>query len=258
MKWYLDGVLISSEFLTAPSGPGAQPAWSPPHAGKDQVEHHYPFRAPQHAEPAEPTATRGRFPGHRDAVERGTRDAAFAGQGKAGAPVAGAPASHPSAAGMALSGAPGHAVDDAMRMEGLHERRDREAVKDYLRTGGAGMDPATTAWCAAFVNSSLQQEGVKGSGSQVATSFMNWGQPATGAIQRGDVLVKNRGHRAGETGGHVGMATGETRQGAGGLEYRMISGNSADQVRRTWESARSVIARRARSSTHDPSTSAQE
>jgi uncharacterized protein (TIGR02594 family) len=130
-------------------------------------------------------------------------------------------------------------------MEGLHERRDRDKVKEYLRTGGVGMDPATTAWCAAFVNSSLAQEGIKGSGSQVATSFMNWGQPATGAIQRGDVLVKNRGHRPGEAGGHVGMATGKTRQGPNGLEYEMISGNSADQVRRTWEPAGSVIPRRA-------------
>lgn len=80
---------------------------------------------------------------------------------------------------------------------------------------------------------------------------MNWGQPATGSILRGDVLVKSRGHRAGETGGYVGMATGETREGPGGLEYKMVSGNSADQVRRTWESTRSVIARRARP--HAPS-----
>jgi uncharacterized protein (TIGR02594 family) len=231
MQWYLDGVLISSDYLTAPSGPRP---WPMPRQGVQEPRGHYPY--PERHDEA-PTATRGRFPGHRDAVLRAQREAGTSAGGKPGA--------HTSAAGLHYSGAPAHAVDDAMRMEGLHERRDRDKVKEYLRTGGVGMDPATTAWCAAFVNSSLAQEGIKGSGSQVATSFMNWGQPATGAIQRGDVLVKMRGHRAGETGGHVGMATGQTRQGPGGTEYEMISGNLSDQVKRSWESARSVVARRA-------------
>jgi uncharacterized protein (TIGR02594 family) len=235
VNWYLDGILISSDRLMAPAGPG--PSW-PAQRGVSGPRRHYPY-----PEPAEPSATRGRYPGHRDAVERYQRDTGTGAGGESG---------HTSAAGMALSGAPGAAVDDALRMEGLHERRDRDSIRTYLRTGGAGMDPATTAWCAAFVNSSLQHEGIRGSGSEVATSFMTWGERATGPIQRGDVLVKSRGHAPGETGGHVGMATGGVRQGPGGTEYEMISGNSADQVRRTWESARSLIARRARTQPAPP------
>src|SRR5258708_3628989 len=235
MNWYLDGVLISSEFLTAPSGPRP---WPMPQQGVHEPRRHYPFPASE-----APTATRGRYPGHKAAVERAEKETGTTGPfAKPGAPAA----PHTSAAGIALSGAPGHAVDDALRMEGLHERRDRDTIRQYLRTGGVGMDPATTAWCAAFVNSSLAQEGVKGSGSQVATSFARRGEPATGAIQRGDVLVKMRGHRPGETGGHVGMATGRTRQGPSGTEYEMIQGNMSHQVKRSWESARSVVARRAK------------
>lgn len=243
MKWFIDGVYIGGEELAAPSARTAAPSWGHKWGGvrAGEPRRHYPF---PEAGP-EPTATRGRYPGHKAAVARAEKETGTT------APFAkpGAPAEpHTSAAGMALSGAPGHAVDDAMKLEGLHERRDRDKIREYLRTGGAGMDPATTSWCAAFVNSSLQREGVKGSGSAVATSFVNWGKPATGGVQRGDVLVITRGHRAGETGGHVGMATGQTRQGPHGLEYEMISGNSSDQVRRTWEPATRVTARRARSS----------
>ncbi len=143
------------------------------------------------------------------------------------------------------SGAPSAAVDDALKLEGLSERRDRDTIMQYLRTGGAGMDPSTTAWCAAFVNSSLQREGIRGSGSAVATSFLRWGQAATGGPQKGDVLVQSRGHAAGETGGHVGFATGRVRQGPAGTEYEMIAGNTKDSVLRYWISAHSVTVRRA-------------
>lgn len=143
------------------------------------------------------------------------------------------------------SGAPADAVDDALRLEGLHERRDRATIIEYLRTGGAGMDPATTSWCAAFVNASLQREGIRGSGSAVATSFLRWGVPVTGQIQKGDVLVESRGRHAGETGGHVGMATGRTHMGPSGLEYEIVAGNTKDSVRRYWISAHSVTPRRA-------------
>ena len=143
-------------------------------------------------------------------------------------------------------GAAGNAVDSALQMEGLHERRDRSAIKEYLRTGGAGMDPATTSWCAAFVNSSLQRHGVRGSGSAVANSFQQWGQPVHDGAQRGDVMVLPHGRGPGETGGHVGLATGQTRTDERGrLQYEMVSGNRSDRVLRSWEPANSVMIRRA-------------
>jgi len=130
-------------------------------------------------------------------------------------------------------------------LEGLHERRDRDTIIQYLRTGGVGMDPSTTSWCAAFVNSSLQREGIRGSGSAVATSFLKWGMGVSGGPEKGDVLVQPRGHRAGETGGHVGFATGRVRQGPAGTEYEMIAGNTKDSVLRYWIAASQVTVRRA-------------
>jgi uncharacterized protein (TIGR02594 family) len=140
------------------------------------------------------------------------------------------------------------AVDLALRNEGMHEIDDRQALSDYLRKGPNGVDPARTPWCAAYVNSSLAQAGVKGSGSAVANSFQRWGVPVPDAtaVEKGDVVVKTHGHGPDETGGHVGMATGRTRNVDGHLEVEMVSGNSEDAVRKTWEPLSDTMLRRAK------------
>jgi len=140
-------------------------------------------------------------------------------------------------------GTPGAAVDLAMTQLGLNENKDRRDIQQYLRTGGAGMDPARVAWCAAFVGSSLQQAGIKGTGSMVANSYLNWGNAATGGIQKGDVLVRPQGRGPGQTGGHVGMATGRIDPKTGKIQ--MISGNTSNQVGLTWENPNRIVARRA-------------
>jgi len=125
----------------------------------------------------------------------------------------------------------------------------RQTLMKYLQTGGAGMDPAQVSWCAAFVNSSLQQAGIKGSGSNVATSFGAWGEAVKGSPQAGDVMVQMRGHRVGETGGHVGFATGNTRVVNGQLQYEMLGGNQSDRVGNKWVPASDLTVRRAPIST---------
>jgi hypothetical protein len=66
MPWYLDGILISSDYMTAPSvDSGAMIGARPGFGG---------FR------PRHPTATRGRFPGHRDAVRRGAEREGHSGE----------------------------------------------------------------------------------------------------------------------------------------------------------------------------------
>ena len=119
-------------------------------------------------------------------------------------------------------------------------------VQDYLQKGGVNLNAAQNAWCAAFVNSSLAQVGVKGSGSMVATSFLNWGnhQDMSG-VAKGDVLVQARGRGAGQPGGHVGFATGNTRVVNGQEQVELFSGNYGNKVSRSWEDARSLEARRA-------------
>ncbi len=146
----------------------------------------------------------------------------------------------PAAAETPGGGGPAAAVDKAMSIKGAHEGRQRALISEYLRTGGVGMDPKVVPWCAAFVNSSLQQAGIKGTGSQSAASFKGWGEAATGPVQKGDVIV---GKGSGPSGYHVGMATGRVDPKTGKIE--VISGNTADSVTTRWEDPRSSIARRA-------------
>ena len=97
-------------------------------------------------------------------------------------------------------------------------------ISDYLRTGGQNLNPVELAWCAAFVNSSLQQAGVQGSGSNLARSFLNVGT-ATDAPQRGDLAVFSRGNPNGPF-GHVGFYDGTEPDG----RIRVLGGNQSGAV----------------------------
>jgi len=157
---------------------------------------------------------------------------------------AGGPSGIPRAAGGA-SGRVGAeaAVDEALKLEGMHEQRDRETIKQYLRSGGVGMDPAVTAWCAAFVNASLDRAGLPGTGSQVARSFMNYGTAVSAAnVRKGDILVEHKGQMSGP-GGHVGFATGRVSP-EGKIE--MFSGNvlGGKWAAKTWYSPSQLAIRR--------------
>ncbi len=107
---------------------------------------------------------------------------------------------------------------------GLNETEQRAAIQDYLSTGGANLDPATTAWCAAFVNSTLQQTGVQGTGSNMARSFLNWGQGVEQPMQ-GDLAIFSRGDPNGPY-GHVGFFEGYNPDGT----IRVLGGNQGDAV----------------------------
>jgi uncharacterized protein (TIGR02594 family) len=116
------------------------------------------------------------------------------------------------------------ALSLAASQMGLSETGQRAAIQDYLTTGGANLDPATTAWCAAFVNSTLQQTGVQGTGSNMARSFLDWGQ-SVDQPQEGDVAVFSRGDPSGPY-GHVGFFKGYDDQG----NVLVLGGNQGDAV----------------------------
>jgi uncharacterized protein (TIGR02594 family) len=140
----------------------------------------------------------------------------------------------------------GGAVDLAGGLLGKSETANRGQINSFLKSGGVDLDAAQQAWCAGFVNSSLAQIGVKGSGSNVANSFQNWGSAIDPSkVLRGDVLLQDRGLGAGATGGHVGFATGQSRMTDGQLQLQMLSGNSGNAVSTTWVNAAEVQAKRA-------------
>jgi uncharacterized protein (TIGR02594 family) len=143
---------------------------------------------------------------------------------------------------------PAKAAEVASHFLGKGEIPDRAELQAFMAANGMPTDPATTAWCASFVNSALESQGIRGSGSRVANSFLNWGEGVKDQTQvkAGDVMVQSRGLGPGQTGGHVGMATGRQRiRDDGRLQLEMISGNKANAVRKTWEDATSINLRRA-------------
>jgi TP901 family phage tail tape measure protein len=154
----------------------------------------------------------------------------------------------PAAFGSAVRTMPeaGRAVDLASNLLGQNERTNTGSINSYLAAGGVNLNAAQTAWCAAFVNSSLSQIGIQGTGSNVATSFLNWGTKVDPSqVMRGDVLVEGRGLAAGQLGGHVGFATGKTRMNNGEMQYESLSGNLSNKVGTEWLGSGDFEARRA-------------
>lgn len=101
---------------------------------------------------------------------------------------------------------------------GKHERFNRDELKNLI-----GVDPATVAWCAAFMNAVLDRAGSKGTGSLAARSYLDWGT-ATDSPVRGDVVVLKRGNSS--TAGHVGFYEGINPDGT----IRVFGGNQGDRV----------------------------
>jgi uncharacterized protein (TIGR02594 family) len=116
-------------------------------------------------------------------------------------------------------------MDLAATQVGRSVGNSRGAIQEYLKNGGANLDPATTAWCAAFVNSSLGQMGLRGTGSNLAKSFLNFGQE-TKQPQRGDIAVFSRGDPNGPY-GHVAFVDSLNPDGSvhvlGGNQGRSVS-----------------------------------
>ena len=116
------------------------------------------------------------------------------------------------------------AVQLAGQQLGLNENAQNAAVSEYLANGGVNLDPAVTAWCAAFVNATLNQVGLEGTGSNMARSFESWGQEVA-TPQQGDLAVF---HRNGiDSGfGHVGFFQGYDENG----NVMVLGGNQGDSV----------------------------
>lgn len=114
----------------------------------------------------------------------------------------------------------------AAKQLGMNERDQNAALSEYLSNGGVNLDPAVTAWCAAYVNATLAQTGMEGTGSNLARSFLEWGQEVKDPM-KGDIVVFSRGDPNGPY-GHVGFFDGYNEDGT----IRVLGGNqgSAGEV----------------------------
>jgi uncharacterized protein (TIGR02594 family) len=116
-------------------------------------------------------------------------------------------------------------VEIAKRFEGLNERDDRGTIAAFIeKSAGKRVDPAKTAWCAAFVNAVLGESGREGTGSLMAKSFLQYGSE-TKQPSEGDIVVLSRGDPNGPY-GHVGFYVGRDDNG----NVKVLAGNQGNAV----------------------------
>lgn len=99
-------------------------------------------------------------------------------------------------------------------------------IQQYLQKVNPGLDPRQTPWCAGFVGSVLGANGIKGTGSLAAKSYLKWGQ-ATDSPTTGDLVVFNDlTGKNDPVHGHVGFYAGKDSKG----NILTLGGNEGHQV----------------------------
>ena len=93
--------------------------------------------------------------------------------------------------------APPDTLTIAEQYVGMNERENRVTLKEFL-----GIDPVRVEWCAAFVNSVLEETEVESTRSLIARSYLDWGE-STDEPSPGDIMVFSRGSSNWQ--GHVGF-----------------------------------------------------
>ena len=95
-----------------------------------------------------------------------------------------------------------------------------------------GVDPVRTEWCAAFVNSVLEESNIKSNNDHryplTARAFLDWGHSVNkNDIKPGDVVVFPRGNQNWQ--GHVGFYL-KTIEVSGQSYYLILGGNQNNKV----------------------------
>lgn len=114
---------------------------------------------------------------------------------------------------------------EALRLQGLHERRDTARLRAWLDPAAGAIDPCAVPWCGAFVASCLRAAlpGVILPDTPLAArAWGRFGDPVTPVF--GAVLVFWRGAPSGWQ-GHVGFCRGEDASA-----YHVLGGNQSDAV----------------------------
>lgn len=107
----------------------------------------------------------------------------------------------------------------------LHERYDRQEIKELV-----GVDPVHTEWCAAFVNSILEQHNLPTSATVsdyplTARSFLKWGEEVV-IPKQGDIIIFPRGNQGWQ--GHVAFYV--STKVINGIEYYFVIGGNQDNM----------------------------
>ena len=122
-------------------------------------------------------------------------------------------------------------IDIAENYEGYHENRDTEALITFFKAHAKKKDivinPATTPWCAAFINACERAVGNPGTGKLNARSFLAYGEKIDlQKAEKGDIVVFKRGGSTWQ--GHVSYFYSYDMKDDG---LWVLGGNQADMVR---------------------------
>lgn len=110
---------------------------------------------------------------------------------------------------------------------GYTERTHRAELRELV-----GVDPVRTEWCAAFVNSVLEESDIESNNSHkyplTARAFLDWGTKVNkDDIKPGDIVVFPRGNQGWQ--GHVGFYI-KTQVVNGQEFYYILGGNQNNKV----------------------------
>lgn len=112
-------------------------------------------------------------------------------------------------------------LDEARKYLGLSEKDNPGQLTTLVH-----VDVRTTPWCAAFINAVLHDVGVKGTGSNLARSFLKLGVDTTKNPHIGDIVVLKRGSSSWQ--GHVAILAED--YDAHGNFVVVLGGNQSDSV----------------------------
>lgn len=115
-----------------------------------------------------------------------------------------------------------HAWPETGTREVAGPRSNPRIARLFADAGFPSVSSDETAWCAAFVGACLARGGAAASGSLLARSYLDWGEPID-AFRLGAVAVFPRGGDPAT--GHVGFAVGESD-----TAIYLLGGNQGDQV----------------------------
>lgn len=109
-----------------------------------------------------------------------------------------------------------HEVHDNLKLKAFFRK--------YAKNGDIDINPATTPWCAAFVNACERAVGKPGTGMLNARSFLKYGRIIQlHEAKRGDIVIFTRGSNSVQ--GHVAYF-----DGIDGAYIKTLGGNQNDSV----------------------------
>ncbi len=119
-------------------------------------------------------------------------------------------------------------IDIAKKYLGYEEVKNKKELMSLFKSvaihNDIVIDPSTTPWCAAFVNSCERIAGKPGTGKLNARSFLDYGDKISirDALE-GDIIIFERGHN-----GWSGHVTFLVKKIADGIQ--VLGGNQKDSV----------------------------